>query len=178
VKVRLVQYVVYIQRYIVYLSHLHIALKTSYAIKQAKSKEWNLRGEVEVCHIEAHRKLFFALRHKRAHLPRQRARAGLWGVVVFKTHIVLVVAVASVIRLGELQITRTVAGKSHRGGVGKGTNGVVLVVIGIHGELEMMKMVKMGEIERLLQWNVRQDLCLPQSRSVPNKNKSFVPRLY
>ncbi len=60
-------------------------------------------------------------------------------MVVLKTHVVLVVAVTSVVRLGELQIARTVAGKSHGGRVGEGTNGVVLIVIGVHGELEMKK---------------------------------------
>lgn len=56
-------------------------------------------------------------------------------MVVLEAHVVLVVALACIIGLRELQITRAVASETSRGGVGESADGVVLIVIGIHGEL-------------------------------------------
>ena len=117
------------------LSHADVIENT----KQDASEKVNLRGDVEVRHIAAHRELLLALRHKRAGIPRERARAGLRGVVVLEAHVVLIVALASVIRLRELQITRAVAGETSQCGVGESTDSIVLVIIGIHGELKKRK---------------------------------------
>lgn len=65
-------------------------------------------------------------------------------MVVLEAYVVLVVALASVIGLRELQITRAVAGETSRGGVGKSADGVVLVVIGIYGELKKDEIFSLG----------------------------------
>lgn len=97
-------------------------------------------------------------------------------MVVLEAHVVLVVALACIIGLRELQITRAVAGETSRGGVGESTDGVVLVVIGIHSEL---KKKRKGSVNfQYLALQLRVYRYLPLFQWVPNKNKSFVLHLY